>query len=127
VFLQTNYDDEWQIQNYKMSKDTLFNITNKLNPLIVKDTRYHLAILVEVQLACVIYKLFYSSHLLTYNELFVISKSTNGLVIWKVVRTINIEFKILVFWLVGQKIEVVMLEFKDLCNLLNVHDTIDAW
>jgi hypothetical protein len=110
-----------------MSKDTLFNITNKLNPLIVKDTRYSLAILVEVQLACVIYKLFYSSHLLTYNELFVISKSTSGLVIWKVVKTINVVFKNLVWWLVRQKTEVVMLEFKHLCNLLNVHDAINAW
>jgi len=80
----------------------------------------------EVQLACVIYKLSYSSHLLTYNELFVISKSTSGLVIWKFVRTINVVFKNLVSWLMGQKMEVVMLEFKDLCNLLNVHDTMDA-
>jgi hypothetical protein len=82
-----------------MSKDILFNITNKLNPLIVKDTRYRLVILVEVQLACVIYKLFYSSHLLTYNELFVISKSTSGLVIYK--KLLKLSILNLNFWFFG--------------------------
>jgi hypothetical protein len=62
-----------------MSKETLFNIVNKLKPLIVKnDTRQWFTILVEDRVACVIYKLFHGSNLFTCNELFAIDKSTIG-------------------------------------------------
>jgi hypothetical protein len=75
-----------------MSKDTLFDMTNKLKPLIArKHTKYQLVIHVEVQVACVIYKLSHGSSLLMCNELFAINKSTIVLVIFKVVRAINIK------------------------------------
>jgi len=78
-----------------MSKKTLFDITNKLRPLIVKkDIGYHFAIHVKVQVIYVIYKLSYGSNLLAYNELFTISKSTIVLVTCEIIKVINIESKI---------------------------------
>ncbi len=92
IFMLVKYDDEWWILNFKMSKDTLFDMTNKLKPLIAKKhTKYQLVIHVEVQVACVIYKLSHCSSLLMCNELFAINKSTIVLVIFKVVRAINIK------------------------------------
>lgn len=72
-----------------------------------------------------IYKLFHGSNLLTCNEQFVIGKSIVGLVIWKVVKVINVVFRNLISWPMGQKMEVVMLEFKYLCSLPNVHSAIN--
>jgi hypothetical protein len=92
----------------------LFNITNKMRPLIAKkDVKICFTILVEVWLVYVIYKLFHSSNLLTYNELFAISKSPIVFVIHEIVKVINMMFKSLISWPMGQNMEVVMLKFKD--------------
>lgn len=110
-----------------MSKLTLFKIANQLKPLIVKkDTKYCLAILMEVWVTCVIYKLSHGLHLLTYNELFMIGRSTMGLVMWKVVRVVIIVFRSLIFWPMEQKMEVVMMEFKDWHGLPSMHGVIDS-
>jgi len=83
------------IQNFMMSKNTLFDIANKLRPLIVKkDIGYYFAIHVKVQVIYMIYKLSYDTNLLTYNELFIISKSTSMLVTCEIMKIINIESKI---------------------------------
>lgn len=55
-----------------------------------KKSKYQLVILVEVKLACVIYKLFHDSSLLTCNELFRISKSTIGLIFHEVIQTMKL-------------------------------------
>jgi hypothetical protein len=60
----------------------------------------------------VIDKLFHGSNLLTYNELFAINKSTIGFVIHEVVKVINMMFKSLISWQVGQNMQVVMLKLK---------------
>ncbi len=115
IFLLTKYDDGCWIQNFRMSKETFFDIANKLKSMIVKkDTRYHVAILVKVQVACVIYKLFHGSN-------YLISKSIIGLVLHEVIKTINIIFRNLITWLVGQHMEVVIFEFKNWCGLPYVH------
>ncbi len=107
IFLLIEYDDGCWIQNFHMSKETLFDIANKLKFMIVKkNTWYHVAILVKVRVACVIYKLFHgSNHLIT--------KSITGLVLHEVIKAINIIFKNLIAWLVGQHMKVVILEFKN--------------
>ncbi len=64
-------------------------------------------------MAFMIYNMSHGSNLLTCNELFAIDKSIVGLVIYEVGRVINIMFKSLISWPVGQKMECVMLEFKD--------------
>jgi len=77
-------------------------------------------------MAFMIYNLSHGSNLLICNELFAIDKSIVGLVIYEVVRTINIMFKSLISWLVGQEMECVMLKFKDWRGLRSVHGTING-
>jgi hypothetical protein len=55
MFLLTKYDDHEWIQNFIMSKEMLFIITNKLKPLIAKKgTRYYFIIHVKFVMASVI-------------------------------------------------------------------------
>jgi hypothetical protein len=61
---------------------------------------------VEVQAACVIYKLSRGSKLLTCSKLFALNKSIIGLVIRKVVITINNVFTNLISWTMGGNMEV---------------------
>jgi hypothetical protein len=69
MFLLTESDDQQWIQNFKMLKEMLFNIINKLRPLITKIyMKYWFVILVEVKVAYVICKLSHGSNLLTCNE-----------------------------------------------------------
>jgi len=50
-------DDKW-VENFRMSKSTLFNITNRLQVVLMKQkTHYRKAIFIEIQMACVVYKL----------------------------------------------------------------------
>jgi hypothetical protein len=127
VFLFIEYNDDHWIQNFRMSKLTLLEISNQLKPMIVKkDAKYCLAIPMEVWVTCVIYKLSHGSNLLICSELFVIGRLMMGLVLWKVVRVVIIVFKSLIFWPMGQKMEVVMMEFKDWHGLPNVHGVIDS-
>jgi hypothetical protein len=86
-----------------------------MRPLIAKkDAKISFTILVEVWLVYVIYKLFHGWNLLTYsNELFAISKSTIVFVIHEIVKVINMMFKSLISWPMGQNMDVVMLKFKD--------------
>jgi len=109
-----------------MSKKMLFNIVNKLKPLITKkDIMYRFAIPIEVRVACVIHKLSHGSNMLTCNELFAIGTSMVGLVIHEVVKVVNIMFKSLIAWPMGLKTEDVMLEFKELCGLPNVQGVLN--
>jgi len=48
-----------------------------------------------------------------------------GLVLQEIVRAINIVFKSLISCLVGQKMEVVMMDFKYWCGLPSMHGTIN--
>ncbi len=113
MFLLIEYYDEQCICNFRMSNDTLFDIVNKMRPLIAnKNAKIRFTILVEAWLTYVIDKLFHGSNLLTYNELFAINKSTIGFVIHEVVKVINMMFKSLISWQVGQNMQVVMLKLK---------------
>jgi len=126
MLLLIEYDNQWWIQNFKMSKRMLFNIVNKLKPLITKkDTKYRFAIPIEIRVACVIHKLFHGSNMLTCNELFAIGTSIVGLVIHEVVRVVNIMFKSLISWPMGLKMKDVMLELKELHGLPSVQGTLN--
>ncbi len=72
-----------------------------------------------------IYKLSHGSNSLTCNELFVIGKSMVGSVLQEIVRAINIVFRSLISCLVGQKMEVEMMNFKYWCGLPSMHGTIN--
>ncbi len=71
-------------------------------------------------------KLSHGSNLLTCSQLFAIGKSIVSLIICKVVKTINIMFKSLISWPMGQNMEVIMLKCKDWWNLPSVHGAIDG-
>jgi hypothetical protein len=74
--------------------------------------KYWFAIPVEVTVTCVIHKLCHGSNLLTCSELFSTGKSTVRFVLHEVVKAKNIMFESHIVWLMGQKMEDVMLEFK---------------
>jgi hypothetical protein len=58
-------------------------------------------------------KCFHGSTLLTYNESFARGNSwIVGLIFCKIIRVVNIVFKILITWLAEQRMEAMMLEFK---------------
>lgn len=87
MFLLTGCDDQWWVQNFKMLKEMLFNIINKLRPSIMNFfLKYWFVIRVEVRVACVIHKLSHGSNLLTCSKLFSIGKSIVRFVIREVVK-----------------------------------------
>jgi len=48
-----------------MSKSALFNITNRLQVVLMKqETHYRKAISIEIQMACVVYKLVHNMNFL---------------------------------------------------------------
>jgi hypothetical protein len=109
-----------------MLKEMLFDIVNKLKPLITKKyMKYWFVIPIEVKVTCVIHKLFHGSNLLTCSELFSIGKSTVRFVFREVVKAKNIMFKSLIARLMGQKMEDVMLELKESCGIPSVHGVIN--
>ncbi len=77
-------------------------------------------------MASVIYKKIHVSNLLTCNELFTIGKTIIRLVLYEVVKIMNnMVFKNLITWPMGQKMEDVILEFKEWCELSNFQGAID--
>jgi len=76
-------------------------------------------ILVDIKVSCAIYKL------LIYNELFIIKRSTKTFVLQKVVMVINVMFKKFITWLVGEKMQVVMMDFKNWSGVPSMIDVID--
>lgn len=72
-----------------------------------------------------IYKLAHGPNILTCSELFTIEKFTIVLVLWEIVKTINVVLKKLMTWHMGDKMQGVMMEFKNWCGMLNVMNAID--
>lgn len=110
-----------------MSKDTFLDKCNQVKPLISKqDTKYRKAILIEIQISCVIYKLTQGANILTCSELFTIGRSIVSLVFCEVVMAINVVFKKLITWPMGDKMQSIMMGFKNLCGMPNVMGAIDG-
>ncbi len=102
------------------------DICKHVKPLLSKhDTKYRKVILVEIEVSCVIYKLAQGGNILAYSELFAIGRSIIALVFWKVVRAINVVFKRLKIWPMGDKMQVVMTKFKNWCGMPSVVGAID--
>jgi hypothetical protein len=48
-FLSTKYDDDHWVQNFRMTKRTLFNIVKQVRPMVVKQNmKYQSSILMEI-------------------------------------------------------------------------------
>jgi hypothetical protein len=73
IFLLIEYDNDWWLQKFHMTRGTLFDIAIQLRLLIQKhDTKYKFDILMEVRVAYAIYKLLQGVNLLVCSELFAI-------------------------------------------------------
>jgi hypothetical protein len=89
-FLISVYDDSRWIDLFRMSKGLVAELCSRLRPQIQKqDTKYRLAIPVEIQICATPYKLAQASTLTTISEAFAIGRSTVGKVKREVVRAIN--------------------------------------
>jgi hypothetical protein len=65
------------MQHFRMTKDTVFRLSSILSPYIRKhDTKYRLAILVVVCVACTLFKLAQGATLPICLELFTVGIST---------------------------------------------------
>ncbi len=127
IFLLIEYDNDCWLENFHMTKGTLFDIANQLRLLIQKhDMKYKLDIPMELCVAYAIKKLSQGVNLLVCSELFAIGKSTISHVVQEVITSINIVFTNLISWPSRSKLEVVMIGFKSFYNLPNVHGAIDG-
>ncbi len=66
-----------------------------------KNRKYINAILVEIYVSCVIYKLAHGYNFLICNELFTIGKSITSLVLHIFFDAVNVVFKKLISWPMG--------------------------
>ncbi len=65
------YDEDWWVKYFHMTKETLFNIVEKLHPIIHKqDTKYKKIIPIQICVSCALYKLTQGAIFLTCCELF---------------------------------------------------------
>jgi hypothetical protein len=67
-----------------------------------------------------------SANILTCNELFATRRSIVGLVFNEVVIIINIMFKKLIIWHVSDKMQFVIMGFKNFCDMPSVMGAIDG-
>jgi hypothetical protein len=125
-FLVYEYDDRRWIEQFRMSKANIADMCNKLKPLIEKqNTKYRLAVPVEIRVCCTIYKLAQGANINQCSELFAIGKSTVGKVLREVVQAITTVYKYLIQWPSGHRLQTVMHEFQDWCGLPSIHGAID--
>jgi hypothetical protein len=101
VLAQRNDDDRW-VENFRILKSMLFHIVDELRPTLMKKNRKYInAILVEIYVSCVIYKLAHGCNFLICNELFTIGKSITSLVLHRFFDAVNVVFKKLISWPMG--------------------------
>lgn len=126
-FLVNVYDDRRWIQMFRMSKASIAELCNALRPVIQKqETKFRVAIPVEVRVCCAIYKLAQGANIGVCSELFAIGRSTVGKVLREVVRGICLQFKQAIQWPTGQCLRDIMQGFQDWCGLPSVHGAIDC-
>ncbi len=79
-----------------------------------------------VQVACALYNFFQGYNLLICNELFVVGWLTISVVLREFIIGINIVFKKVFSWPIGNKMQTIMQGFKSFCVLLNIQGIIDG-
>lgn len=118
----TVYEPKRSIEHFRMSKDTVFDICNKVRPYIQKqDTWYSPSIPVEIQLTVAVYKFAHGANILTCSEFFATGRSTIGRAIREVVDPINIIFKGLISWPEGDQMLTMMGGFQEWCHMPGIH------
>jgi hypothetical protein len=126
-FLLGHYDDDRWIQMFRMTKVAVFSLADLLRPHVEKqDTKYRLAILVLICVACTLFKLTHGTSLFICSEMFAVGKSTVSLLLRDVVYAINETLRHELKWPSGQTLLDTQLDFFQLCGLPGVVGAIDA-
>ncbi len=108
-FLITKFDDKRWVENFHMTKATLFHIVANLKPIIGKqDTNYRKIIPIEICVCCAMYKLAQGANFLVSIELFAMGKSIVSLIFHEFVYAINQVYSGLMKWLEGPTMTLVM-------------------
>ena len=77
---------------FRMTKDALFNLAELLRPHVEKqNTKYRLAIVVLIRVACMLFKLTHGANLTICSKMFAIDRSTVCKMLCEVVHGINFE------------------------------------
>jgi hypothetical protein len=110
-----------------MTKASVFELSHQLRPFIQKqNTKYRLAILVVVHVACTLLKLTHATNMRLCSELFAIGMSTVSNVIHDTCRAINIALRHEIAWPTRNRLLQVQNDFKVLCGLPAVGGAIDG-
>jgi hypothetical protein len=126
-FLMSLYDDSRWIEIFRMDKGTVAEMCYRLRaPIEKQNTRYRLAIPVEVRVCCCLYKLAHGATFLSCNEKFAIGRSTLSLVIREVVQAINSVYRNAIRWPRGPEMRQTMYDFKSWCGMPSVQGAIDC-
>ena len=121
------YDDERWSCMFRMTKSSVFELSNLLRPLIQKqNTRYRLAIPVVVRVACTLLKLAHGAGMRLCSELFAIGTSTVSSVVHDTCRAINIALRHEIAWPTGNRLIQVQNDFELMCGLPAVVGAIDG-
>ena len=126
-FLLSEYDDRRWIQMFRMTKHAVFALADLLAPHVQKkDTKYRLAILVVVRVACCLFKLTHGASLFICSELFAVGKSTVSSMLRDVVHAINESLRHELSWPTGDHLHQTQQKFFNLCGLPAVVGAIDG-
>jgi hypothetical protein len=110
-----------------MGKGAVADLCYRLRGTIEKqDTKYRLAVPVQVRVCCCLYKLVQGANFLACSEKFAIGKSTVSVVIREVVCAINFVYSDVVRWPRGAEMRQTMLDFKSWCGMPSVQGTLDC-
>lgn len=126
-FVLQEYDDSWWLENFRMTKASVFSLTNLLRRHIERqDTHYRLAIPPIVRVACTLFKLCQGASLLLCSEFFAIGTSTTSGIIRDVVKAVNDELRGEISWPTGNKLQVNMAQFREFSGLPGIVGAIDG-
>ena len=126
-FVIEDYNDERWSSLFRMTKQSVFELSYQLRPLIERqNTKYRLAIPVVVRVACTLLKLAHATNICLCSELFAIGTSTVSNVVHDTCRAINIALRHEISWPTGNRLIDVQNNFKVLCELPAVSGAIDG-
>jgi hypothetical protein len=121
------YDDSRWIEFFRMDKGTVASMCYHLRDAIQKqNTKYRLAVPVEVRVCCCLYKLAQGANFLACSEKFAIGRSTVSLVIREVVRAIKSVYSDVVRWSRGAEMRQTLMDFKAWCGMPSVQGALDC-
>jgi hypothetical protein len=126
-FLLSEYSEERWIQMFRMTKPTVFALSDLLKPNLQKqNTKYRLAIPILVRVAVTLFKLTHGASLFVCSEMFVVGKSICYAILRETVRTINDCLRHEIKWPTGERLQQVQRDFQQLCGLPSVVGAIDG-